>query len=227
MQQTKTTVHLRLPDPRHLSVPAPISVAICVICMAGIIASIGRIQSTGSAAAVPTASLPAAIIIIASPVAQIPPTAVPIQVAAVVPTVRWVTAWAAPDGVVLGPIPAPPASAIVARYGDGWYMTYHDGAPVWVRASELGMQIADIAPAPEPQVVYVSSQEAPGQAVAPEPSYQSAPTPAALYGVLSERQQRVQNRMVQPMPPSPPDDVTRALMQEAWRQEHCVGGVCR
>lgn len=226
MQQTKTTTHLRLPDPRQLSVPAPITMAICVVALAGIIAAIGRIQSAGSAAAVPTAAIPAPIIIIASPVAQIPPTAIPAAlVAHKAPAQRWVTAWAAPDSnVVLGPIPAPDASAIVARYGDEWYMIQWNGGPAWIRAADLGLHIANLAP---PNIVYVSAPEAPRQAIAPEPQYQaaeSAPTPAAaMYEVLTERQRNIQGRMVQPtyptLQPMQVNDVNAEWARQQQRQQ--------
>lgn len=70
---------------------------------------------------------------------------------------RQVTAYAAPNGVTLGPIPAD--AAPVARYGDGWLQVPHDGAAVWIRAEgDVDMSLPDrmeptAAPAPVAPIV--------------------------------------------------------------------------
>jgi hypothetical protein len=83
------------------------------------------------------------------------------------PAPRYVFGFDSPNGRALGAIPALETSAIVARYGDEWLQTTHDGAPIWIRPADVGMQIADLAP---PAVVYVEQpQAAPGVG---ESSYQ-------------------------------------------------------
>src|SRR4051812_19814506 len=83
MQQTKTTIHLSLPLPRSLDLPAPVAIAVVLFALLGIVGAIGRITSAPSAAAVPTARLP--IIIIATPQTQAIPIAAPAQQVAAAP----------------------------------------------------------------------------------------------------------------------------------------------
>ena len=91
------------------------------------------------------------------------------------------------------------------------------------------------APAPPPVVEFVPIYvEVPAAAEPVQAEPQAIPTPVAEYTVLTERQANVQGHYANdraPLPdhappPSPPDDVTRAMMQAAWEQEHCVGTVC-
>jgi len=131
-------------------------------------------------AAVPTPSPP--IIMIATQPAMVPPTAAPRQVAAQLLEAppRYVVAFAAPDGAVLGAIPEPAASAILARYGDSWLMTNWQGSNVWIRAADIGLNLADVAPALAPAVSASARAPVSAAPVAPEQPYQTdnaPPTP--------------------------------------------------
>lgn len=177
--------------------------------------------------AVPTPPLP---IIIATPV---PPTP-----AAVVQTVRYVVAFDAPNGTALGPIPQPPLSAVLARWGSEWVMVPWESGNVWLRAVDVGLpDVADMQPAPAPVVVErpvvvfqqpasapapaVATPEAPG---ATEATYQAMSVPEAApardAAQEAERQANIQGRMVDP-------DVAREWARVQWEQEHCVAGVCQ
>ncbi len=149
-----TTTHLKFPRARwyDLSTPAAASLTIFLLLLIALI--VGRIRSAQQAVVVPTP----AIIIIATPAPRPAPTAAaaaPMQIAAV----RYVPGFDRPNGNVMGAIPEPAASAIVARWGDEWLETTHDNAPIWIRAADMGMSLANVAPVPQlqPQVVYVSS----------------------------------------------------------------------
>ena len=238
MQVTKTTTHLKLPRVRF-DLPLPASLTIVTFALIAIAALAGRIATT------PAPEMPKPIIIYATAPAAIYPTAVPqvqaaYQAAPVSAPVRMVVAFAAPGGDVLGPIVEPTIGAIVARFGDGWVGTIHDGGMVWVRTADLGLNLANVEPAAP------AYQQPPAPAYAPEQSYQTdtyaAPTPvqqeAPAGPPVNERQAAIQGRLANehapvvapvadhPMPQSPPDDVTRALMQTAWEQEHCFAGKC-
>src|SRR5690242_2397724 len=144
MRATKTTMHLSLPQAARwldrMQIPPALVVALAVLLTAAGISGVSRLaQRPQIAAAVPTPPLP--IVIIATAPAAAVPTAVP-QLASYQPpaaSVRYVVGFDSPNGRALGAIPAPLPSAIVARFGDAWLQTTHDGAPIWVRASELGM----------------------------------------------------------------------------------------
>jgi hypothetical protein len=84
------------------------------------------------------------------------------------------------------------------------------------------MQIADIAPEPEPQVVYVS---APAPVYAAQPA-EAAPTPAQQYQAASERQQNIQNRMIAipTLQPMEQTDVTAEWAWQPWAAEHPEAG---
>jgi hypothetical protein len=133
---------------------------ICVFALLAIAFLVGKIHSGGAVAVQPT---PALAIVIATP--QPTPAAV-VQV--IVP--RFVVCYDQPvSGAVLGPIPAPDASAIVARYGTAWVMTPWNGGYCWLRATDVGLpDVADLEPPPQPEVIYVASQPAPAAAT-PEP----------------------------------------------------------
>jgi hypothetical protein len=169
MQVTKTTTHLKRARARWYDLPIPVTIAICVLSLISIAALVGKIRSVPAVAAMPTPPLP--ILIIATAPAQIPPTAAPAaQVAAALP--RFVVCYDQPvNGAVLGPIPAPDASAIVARYGAAWVMTPWNGGYCWLRAADIGVpDVADLAPTDAPQVVYqVVNQPAPLSATPTEP----------------------------------------------------------
>jgi hypothetical protein len=223
---TKTTMNLKLATQhaaRQLDqIPAALLVAIAVLFAAAGIATIGRLRSAPSVAAVPT---PGLIILIATEPAVVVPTAVPpaAQVAYQQP-IRYVTAWAAPDGVVLGPIPWSSDSPILGRWAETWLMTSWEGGNVWVRAADLGASLANLAPAPAapaPQVIYqVVNQpaqpapQAPAVAQPEQPGYQAvqaAPAPQVAPAAT-------------PAPAmSTPTDVQRTWAAEQWREEHQVG----
>jgi hypothetical protein len=172
-----TTIKLKLPSVRAWwNLPTPTAATICIFSLLAIAALLGRVRSAPSVAAEPTPALP--IIIIASPRME-PPRPTPAPTAAAVVAVqlpRFVVCYDQPvNGAVLGPIPAPDASAIVARYGNAWVMTPWNGGYCWLRAADVGLlDVADLAPAPAPQVIYVASEP------------QAAPTPAAQEQVTNE-----------------------------------------
>jgi hypothetical protein len=209
-----TTIHLNPPRARLSQVlPLPVMIAVIIffaLCAAGLV---GRVQLPSSAAAaVPT---PGLIIMIATAQPQPIPTAAPAaQVAYQLPaTPRYVVGFDSPNGRALGAILAPEASAIVGRWGDDWLQTTHDGAPIWIRASELGMNIAsqpaqEAAPAPiAPQADYqtASQQKPAGELVSAPAIEQPAPTTA----------------------PMEQTDVTQEWARQQWAAEHCIGGACR
>jgi hypothetical protein len=149
----------------RLPVPPALGFLIVLFIVAGGISALNQLRNYRAALAIPTPTLPIVIVQTATPMA-IRPTAEPIQVSAVLP--RFVVAFDQPvSGAVLGPIPAPAPAAVVARYGADWVMVPWDGAYVWLRAADVGLPpVVDIAPTPQPQVVYVA---------APAPAY-AAPT---------------------------------------------------
>jgi hypothetical protein len=146
-----TTTNLNKPRARWLDLPVPVAIAICLFAILAIAGLLGKIHSAASVAAVPT---PGLVILIATPQPEPVPIVAPVQVAYQQPP-RHVVGFDSPNGNPMGAIPAPEPSAIVARFGDEWLQTTHDGAPIWIRAADVGMQIADLAP---PAVVYVVSQ---------------------------------------------------------------------
>jgi hypothetical protein len=172
---TKTTMHLVRTaswlDRRQI--PPALIVAALVFIVGGGISTIGRIRSDQAAAAVPTPQLP--IVIIASPLPVVPPTAVPVQVAAVLPNTlrRAVVAYDAPAGNVLGAIEQGRAYRVLARFGADWLQADVTGSGVvWLRSADvldLPADLVDIAP-PQPQVVYVSVPAAP-ELAAPTPDH--------------------------------------------------------
>jgi hypothetical protein len=175
--------------------------------------------NTAPAVAVPT---PGLIIMIATQAAVAVPTAAPVQqAAAVVPAVRYVVAFDQPAGNVLGPIPAPGLADVLARYGDGWVLVPWQGGQVWVRSADVGLpDVADLAPPPQPQVVYVA---APAYAA---PVVEAAPIPATVYQSVSERQQNIQNRLIE-IPTIAPMEMTDANAEWArqqWAAEHPEAG---
>jgi hypothetical protein len=235
MQQSRTTIHLKLPDPRQLLIPAPVSLAICVVALGGILAAIGRIQSA-PAIAVPTPGLPIIIIATAQPVAV--PLVEPVQQIAQAPvgnvTRRAIVVYGAADlATAIGAVEPGRAFTPVAHYGADWMIVDMDGSGrVYVQVSDvydLPPGLADMRPAPAPQVIYVQPAhvEQPYQVdtpPAPEPTTAPQAQPAIVAPVVSAPAPAPAADHAPP--PSPPDDVTRALMQEAWRQEHCVAGKC-
>jgi hypothetical protein len=183
-----TTTNLQLPSVRAWwNLPTPIAATICIFALLTIAALVGRLQQA-PAAAVPTPALDP-IIIIATP--QIEPIPTPAAVVAV-QLPRFVVCYDQPvNGAVLGPIPAPDASAIVARYGNAWVMTPWNGGYCWLRAADVGLpDVADLEPAPQPQVIYIASQ--PAAIATPKSHYEvtsAAPTLVPQQMVILDRQQ--------------------------------------
>jgi len=229
---TKTTIHLTLGRAAswldRWQIPPALVVAVLILLIAAGISGISRLRSERAAAAAPT---PGLIILIATQPANVPPTAVPpIQVAAIQPTTpRYVVAWSAPDGDVLGPIPAPAASALLGRWGDGWVATTWEGATVWIRAADLGLSLANLAPqiAPEqpagPRVVTVEQPQAPQPAEQPGQPYQTANQPPTPEPAAQPAQ-----APALPLPIAPPatlapmeqNDVTQEWARQQYLSEH-------
>jgi hypothetical protein len=246
---TKTTVHLKLPDPRAWwNLPTPAAAAIVVFCLIVIAALVGRIRSAPPIAVQPT---PGLIILIATPAPAVPARVQPApaqQVAAVqLPaTVRYVTAWAAPGGDVLGPIPWNTDSPMLGRFGDGWILTQWGNGQVWVRASDIGLNLPNLAPAiapqPGPRAVYV--EQPPAAPQAPEVNYttDNQPPPPAP---PEQPQQPVAPREAVPVaaPPAAPtlvpavieeaaapilhdDEITAEWARVQQNSENCVSNEC-
>ncbi len=145
---------------------------------------------------------------------------------------RAVVAYDAPNGAVRGAIEAGRGYQLIERSGADWLHADVDGSGlVWLRSADvtgLPADLADVAPVPPPQIVYVASQpvEQPPAAAPPEAApEEAAPTPESqqriVMGVplppqLSERQANIQGHYVDP-------SVAQQLAAEAWRQEHTVG----
>jgi hypothetical protein len=189
-----TTTNLRTPTrARWYDFSPPVAATICIFLLLAGGLIVGRIRSMPSVAAVPTPALP--IVIIATQPAIVP-TAAPVQVAAQLP--RFVVCYDQPvNGAVLGPIPAPDASAIVARYGNDWVMTPWNGGYCWLHAADVGLpEVADLRPTEAPAVIYVASQP------------QAAPTPA--YEPMSAAQELVSRAPVVEAVPIAAPAVVRA-----------------
>jgi hypothetical protein len=193
----KTTNLTRTPRARWYDISPPIAAALVIffLLLIGLIA--GKIRSTPSVLLQPTPAL-APIIIIASPIAQIPPTAIPpaAVVAAFPPNAlrRAVVAYDAPAGNVLGAIEQGRVYAVLARFGSDWLQADVSGSGVvWLKADQvldLPAGLADLQPTSAPVVierpVYVA---APMPAVAtPEPAPQAAPTLVPQQAAIYDRQ---------------------------------------
>jgi hypothetical protein len=194
---TTTNLNNATPRARFDGLPVPIAIAVVIFCLLGIVGAIGRLRSAPSVAVQPT---PGLIILIATQAAVVPPTAVPVQVAAVLPNAlrRAVVAYDAPAGNVLGAIEQGRAYSVLARYGSDWLQADVVGSGVvWLKADQvldLPPGLADLQPPPAPAVVYVPvSAPAPAYAApTPEPNYQvsnAAPTPAPQQLVILDREQ--------------------------------------
>jgi hypothetical protein len=173
---SKTTTNLQLPSPRDWrDLPVPVAIAICLFALLAIFGLVGRMRGDSGAASVPTPQLP--IIMIAT--APVEPLPTPVAMIAVQPPIRYVVAFAAPDGDILGPIPAPPASAVLARYGSAWVLVPWESGQVWLRAADVGLpDVADLAP-PAPAVVYIASQPAEAAPTLAAPAQTDVPPAAA------------------------------------------------
>jgi hypothetical protein len=116
----------------------------------------------------PTPALPIILIATAPPAPAAP--VAPVQQIAYQQPARYVAAFAAPGGAILGPIPAPRLEQLLARYGSDWIMTAWQGHNVWVRAGDLGLDLANLAPALAP----VEAQQAAPELAAPTPTEEQA-----------------------------------------------------
>lgn len=135
--------------------------------------SLYRAISTPAEAA-QTTTRPIILIATARPVTT-PPT----RAAAALPTAapRLVTAYTSPNGAAFPDrIPEPQPSSWIARWGDEWISIQWTPNPVWIRAADVGAQLADVQPVPSVELVPVAVPLAP----APAP-YQvsNEPLPAA------------------------------------------------
>jgi hypothetical protein len=224
----------RLKTPRRAArwlnqMPPTLSFAIALFIIAGGIASVKGLRSAYEAVTVPTPMLP--IVIIASPLPLQPPTAVPaVQVAAVLPNRlrRAAVAYDSPNGNVIGAIEQGRAYQVLARFGGDWLQADVVGSGVvWLRSADvldLPDGLVDLQPPPAPAVVYVPvSAPAPAYAA---PLVEAAPTPATVYEVVNERQQNIQNRLIE-IPTIAPMEMTDANAEWArqqWAAEHPEAG---
>lgn len=159
---------------RHISVMR-IVVAILVGTAMG--AALMRALSGQPWPTTPATSTPVPIVVIATPLPKPKP---PVHVEAV----RYITVYSQPadESAFPDPIPQPPISAVVARYGSDWVMLPWDGNNVWAHAADVGLpDVADLQPPPPPPVPVVVYQ----------PVYQPAPAaerPETPYQVMSDPQ---------------------------------------
>lgn len=232
MQITKTTTHLKLPSPRALwNLPPHIAGAIVTFAAIAIVAVVGRIQSTPAPAIAPTAPLPIVIIATSAPAIVAPTVAQPQLVAFQPAPAKMVVAFAAPSGDVLGPIPAPATSAILGRWGDSWIMVPWQGSNVWIRAADLGLNLANLAPQPPaPAVSAPIYQVSNDQQGPPEPTSEPAQpivVAAPQSAPVAAPAQQDEPKIVPAFPvytPSKdgPDPITFTNVQEEWKFSHCV-----
>jgi hypothetical protein len=174
-----TTTNLTKPtSPRRwIDLSPPVAAAICIFCLLGIAAIIGRMRSAPAVAVQPTPALP--IILIATQVAVAPPTAVPaVQIAAALPanvTKRAIVVYGAPDlASAIGAVEAGRPYQLLARWGVDWLQVDISGSGiVYARTADLldlPADLVDLAPTAAPVIV-----ERPIYVAAPMPA---APTPA-------------------------------------------------
>ena len=165
-----TTTNLHKPTTlraRFDGLPLPLAIAICVFSLIAIAFLVGRLQQAPAIAVQPTPALP--IIVLATPAPSAPQPTPAAVVAVQLP--RFVVAYDQPvNGAALGAIPAPDASAVVARYGASWVMVPWDGGNVWLRAADVGLpDVADLQPTEAPRYVVVNVPV--DAAPTPEPGY--------------------------------------------------------
>jgi hypothetical protein len=121
----------------------------------------------------PAVRTPDPILIIATARAAPLPTA-NIAKAMPVPTAppRLVTAYDQPEGSAFpDPIAQPDPATWIGRWGDGWIEVAWQPNPVWIRAEDIGAELADVRPVP---AVVIAE---------PPPPPAPVPTPAHLYGL--------------------------------------------
>lgn len=184
------TTRLKRPGARGWNdLPIPVALAICILAILAIATLVGKIHSGGQIVAVPTPALP--IILIATQPAIVPPTAVPIQLAAVLPNTlrRAVVAYDSPNGSVIGAIEQGRAYSVLARYGSDWLQAdVTDSGIVWLRSADvldLPAGLADLQPTEAPQVIYqVVNQPAEAASVPQEAQPADAPVVWATSGPI-------------------------------------------
>jgi hypothetical protein len=208
--------------------PPALIVAVLVLIAAAGIVTISRLHLAPTMVPAPT---PGLIILIATAPAMVVPTALPpaAQVAAVVPNAlrRAVVAYDAPAGNVIGAIEQGRAYRMVARFGADWLQADVTGSGlVWLRADQvldLPADLVDLAPAPQPQVIY---QQVYANQPAPVPTYAALVVELA-YQVTNSAPQAIQTApapqvapAATPVPAAGPSDVERAWIKEELREEH-------
>jgi len=213
-------------------------VATFTLCLI-IVASIARrlvLASPSPIAAQPTPPLP--IIMIATARAEMPPrpTADVAKAAAVAPNTlgRAAVAYDSPNGSVIGAIEQGRAYTVLARYGADWLQLNVSGSGVvWLRSVDvtgLPADVADLAPAPAPAVVYVSAPAEGALAVATPEIYQvtNAPLPPSSNRTPAqeaERQQNIEarlaNQYIYPtLAPMEENEVTKEWARQQEAAEH-------
>jgi hypothetical protein len=111
-----------------------------------------------------------------------------------------VVAYDSPGGAVIGAVEQGRAYVVLARYGSDWLQAEVSGSGVvWLRADQvldLPADLADLAPTPAPQLVYVASQPAPAVATIAPPAATDPPAPAELdAAAAAEREQNIRDRL--------------------------------
>lgn len=189
MKTTRLTTSRAASWPDHLPLPPALIVAVLVLIAAAGIAAIGRIGLYPNSTTMPTPALATAapLIIIASPLPQMPPTALPAaRVAVQRPanvTTRAIVVYGGPDmSTAIGAVEAGRPYQIVARWGIDWLKLNLSGSGlVFARTSDLldlPADLVDLQPAPAPRMIYVAAQ-----AAAP---VEAAPAPATIYQNMEE-----------------------------------------
>lgn len=226
---TTNRLRLRIRDKLHLFIsqrdPLVVTAALIAVPLLALILGTALYRSLPPSPLTAIVPTPGLIILIATAQPQTMPTPAA-QVAAVLPNTlsRAVVAYDAPDGTALGAIEQGRAYAVLARYGADWLQADVTGSGVvWLKADQvldLPFGLADLQPPPMPAVVFVSAPAAlaapPEAAPTPAPSYAVTSAPAAP---ISERQQNIQGRLVDP-------NVAQAWAAQQWRDEHCVADRC-
>jgi hypothetical protein len=161
---------------------APLSLAL--LCLIVALAIVWQLRPPRGGATEQPTSLPA-IMIIATARAEHLPTPFP----TVAP--RLVVAFAAPNGIAFpDPIAQPDPSTWIGRWGDGWIEVAWSPNPIWIRAADIGAQLADVRPVPQITIAPVA-----------------APAPAQQYQIDSD------------LPAAPPPTLTAAEREQALDRE--------
>lgn len=143
----------RTPAPWRLSRAELAALVACLVLGLALIALLNErtsLQEGPRPTYQPTAAAPGMAVSVPTSAPTAPSTAAPVIV----------VAWAAPEGLVLGPIPLPLTAT--ARFEDDWLGVPWQGGTVWIRRSDWPSASLDTLPnlapptaAPAPLVVYV------------------------------------------------------------------------